>query len=129
MADLQTQRLEPALGGGLYFFYPQPNPALTEILIGMPLQGIVGDWTAKVLATYVGRLGDRPHKGDPHPGLMAEATRPEVFIGGYKHDRWIGQITVGVEYASADEFGRDAYNPYAGHHDLRDALLQNLPRI
>lgn len=128
----RVARLEPAvaIGGGRYYLYDYPNPALTEALIGPRLGEIVADWQLKVLATYVGRLADRPHIGDKHPGAMAAAaTALPPRIGGYRGDRWIGEIVVEIEYASADEFGRDAYAPYEGHHDLREALYLNLPAI
>ena len=126
--------LEPNLYGGRYYFYLEPNPALTEILMGPRLQAITAEWTAKVVTGYLTRLEGRGAGGGP----LAGSVRAEVFIGGYKTDRWVGQIVVGgggVTYAAADEFGRS--NPvegqnnstYEGSHDLREALYAELPRI
>lgn len=109
--------------------YPYPNPALTQVLVGDQMGAIIGDYTAKVLAVYTSRMADRPRIGDKHPGLSLENTSASVHIGGFRNDRVVGEITVDVPYAAADEFGRHAYNPYAGHHDLRDSLYSILPPL
>lgn len=124
----RVARLEPNVNGTT-FFYAEPNPALTEILIGPALQGITAEYTARVLAGFLALIENRPRVRDKHPGLMGSMTRAEVFIGGNHGDRWVGQIVNEVEYASADEFGRDAYAPYEGHHDLRNALYAELPPL
>lgn len=127
--------LYPNLYGGVAFFYAKHNPALTEVLIGGRLQGIVAEYTSKVYASYATRLADRKHVDDEHPGQMLSSTRAEVFIGGYEDDRWIGQITVDVPYAMADEFGRHSpaegqnNSTYEGSGDLRGALYENLPQL
>lgn len=129
----ETARLDPNLYGGIAYFYEDPNPCLAEILIGERTQGVVYEYTARVTANYLTRLGDRKHSGDRHPGDMAGSVRPDVFIGGYKDDRWIGEVTVEVEYAMADEMGRhtpaDGQNKsvYDGSHDLSGALYSELP--
>ena len=131
MANNAFARLEPNLYGGRYYFYLWPNPALTEILVSSKLQAITAEWTARVMANYASRIGARPNA----TGHLLSTVRAEVFIGGYKSDRWIGQITVGAEYASADEFGRsdpaEGQNDstYEGSHDLREALYAELPAI
>lgn len=105
--------------------FPAPNPAITEFLLGDRLQGVVAEYTAKVGASYVQRLGNRPHKGDKHPGAIESTVDLSVFLGGYRTDRWVGEVTAGsaeFPYALADEEGRYAYNAYPGHHDLRDSL-------
>lgn len=115
---------------GMYLevdLYPYPNPALTEILLGERLGAVVGEYTAKVVSVFTSSMAGRPRIGDKHPGLMIENTTASVHIGGNKNDRVIGEILVDVPYAAADEFGRHAYNPYAGHHDLRNALHSVLP--
>lgn len=110
------------------YLYPAPNPALTAVLKGEELRGVVADYTSKVFAVYVQKVASRPrHSSDPHPGNMIEHTSASVHIGGYKNDRHVGEITVDVPYAAADEFGRHAYNPYEGHHDLAHSLYQILP--
>lgn len=106
---------------------PDNNPALAEILLGERLTGIIAEYTSQVAANYVQRLGDRPRKGDQHPGRLASSVRAGVRIGGNRHDRVIGEVVVGAEYAAADEFGRHAYADYEGSHDLRAALYNVLP--
>lgn len=134
MAD-EVGRLEPALGvDGTHYFYDDPNPALSEILLGAPLYEIVNEYVNLIAGDYKTRVQARAHKGDPHPGAMASGVVGEIVQGGFKNDRHIGVITSTVEYASADEFGRgtyneDAHNPYEGHHDLRGALYAHLPAI
>jgi hypothetical protein len=127
--------LEPALGGGSYFFYPKPNPALTEILVSEELQGVTADWTAKVGFAYVAKIQARTRTNDRHPSHLESTVDANVFIGGYEDDRWVGEISVGADYALADEFGRHTPAPgqhgstYEGHGDLRSALYENLPPI
>lgn len=134
-SDYGPDQLIPNLYGNIAFFYAEPNPALTEALAGDRLLGIVSDYTGRVWDSYMTKLASRRHASDEHPGQMASLTRAEVFIGGYKDDRWIGQITVGVEYAMADEFGRHEpaegqnHSTYEGSGDLRGALYEHLPPI
>ncbi|QSM01070.1 hypothetical protein SEA_NANOSMITE_25 [Mycobacterium phage Nanosmite] len=123
--------LEPTLYGGIAYFYKEPNPALTEILVGALVQTLVADYTAKVVANYMTRVSGRSDPEDPES--LAGSVRAEVFIGGFKTDRWVGEITVGVEYALADEFGRHSpaegqhNSTYEGSGDLRGALYAELP--
>jgi len=127
--------LEPALGGGTHYFYPKPNPALTEILVSNSVRDLVDEWGYKVEATYVAALQARKHVGDKHPGQMEGAIEGRSFIGGYEGDRWVGELIVHVDYALADEYGRKTPAPgqkgstTEAHHSLRDALYANLPPI
>lgn len=120
---------------GPSFFYPKPNPALSEILVGERLKGVVADWTAKVGFSYVAKLQARTHTDDEHPSHMESTVDASVFIGGFEDDRWVGEVRVGADYALADEWGRHRPAPgqhgstTEGHHDLRDSLYENLPRI
>lgn len=107
--------------------YPYPNPALTAVLVGPKLEACVTEYTSKVVGVYAQKMANRPRKGDRHPGKSLQSMSAEVSIGGYKHDRWVGEISVGTEYALADEYGRKAYNPYRGHGDLRESLHSVLP--
>lgn len=109
--------------------YPYPNPALTQILVSEQLGKVVADYTSKVAAVYTQRLTGRKRIGDRHPGLMQNNIKAAVHIGGLKNDRVVGEITVSTDYAAADEFGRHAYNPYEGSHDLRDSLYSILPPV
>lgn len=129
----ETAKLEPNLGGGEYYFYPKPNPALTQILLNDRVRDLVYEYTARVTLNYLTRLWSRPHLDDDHVGTLEGSVRPEVFIGGFENDRWVGQVSVDVEYALADEWGRHSPAPgqhgsvYEGSHDLRDALYAELP--
>lgn len=112
--------------------YPAPNPAISEFLLDDRLQAVVAEYTTRTGMNYIARLGNRPGRAknvDEHPGALAGTVRLTVFVGGYRADRWVGQVTVGddeIVYAMADEVGRHQYNPYPGHHDLRDALHDEL---
>lgn len=125
--------LYPNLGGGSYYFYPNPNPALTQILVGERLQAVTAEYTAKVGFSYIAKLQARSHTDDRHPSFMESQVDANVFIGGYEDDRWVGEIRVGVDYALADEFGRHRPaegqhgSTYEGHGDLRESLYENLP--
>ena len=128
MADLQDRGFETVLGGDT-FFYPAPNPALTQILVGDRLGAVVGDYTLRVAINYIQRLADRPHIGDDHVGRLASTVNTDMFIGGFKNDRHVGEVTVGggdAPYGAADQYGRNAYAQYEGLHDLTDALYAEL---
>lgn len=107
--------------------YPPPNPALAEILLSGRMEEVIWEYAAQVAAAYAQKMAPRPRIGDKHPFLSTQSVKIDTPIGGAKHDRKIGEITVEVEYASADEFGRKAFNPYEGHHDLANALYSILP--
>jgi hypothetical protein len=128
-----TGELYPNVGPS--FFYPKPNPALTEILVNDRVQALTAEWTAKVGFSYVAKLQARSHTDDRHPSFLESTVDASVFIGGYENDRWVGEIRVGADYALADEWGRHrpAQGQHGstteGHHDLRDSLYENLPPI
>jgi len=115
--------------------YGPPNRVLAEILKGPRLYGIVAEYTAKVLANYVARQGGQPYKdlkrqryqGGHTPGQLLESVEAQIDIGGFKRDRWVGQISVGVVYGGATEFGRKKYADYKGNRNLRQALHGVLP--
>lgn len=129
----ETAKLEPNLYGGIAFFYEEPNPALTEILIDGRVRDVVYEYTARVTVNYLTRLWSRKHYRDDHVGELEAGVRPEVFIGGYKSDRWIGEVVSEAVYAMADEEGRHTPAPgqnhsvTQGHHDLAGALYAELP--
>jgi hypothetical protein len=93
------------------------NPALTAILLGPRMYAIVGDYTARVIANYIVRQNPHTISGD-----LIESVEGSVGIGGFMGDRWVGQVTVGVVYAGATEYGRKKYAQYRGNENLRAAL-------
>ena len=109
--------------------YPFPNPALTQILLGPRLEACVADYTAKVASAYGQRLQARPRKDKRERGDRMASSINAVIIPneGYKKDRWVGQVTVGAQYALADELGRKKYAQYDGSGDLAAALYTTLP--
>ncbi|AER26074.1 hypothetical protein SSEA_SKINNY_22 [Mycobacterium phage Skinny] len=131
MTNRSRAVLEPNLYGGIAYFYQEPNPALSEILLSTDVEMLVASYTERVATNYIARVSGRSDPSDPTS--LAGAVRASVFIGGYKNDRHVGEITVGVEYAMADEFGRhspaDGQNnsTYEGSGDLRAALYAELP--
>ena len=119
--------------------YPYPNPALANILLGSRMQAIVATNLAKVLSVFLALQAAEPYKdpgrqyraGGHPPGQLMAQTTASVDIGsaapGMPHDRWTGQITVGVEYAGAEFYGRHAYAEYAGNRNLQQALRAVFP--
>lgn len=119
--------------------YPYPNPALANILLGAPMQAIVAKNLAKVLTVFLNlqaseiyRDPNRQYRAGGHPpGQLMAQTTASVDIGaafpGKAADRWTGQITVGVEYAGAEFYGRHAYAQYAGNRNLQQALRAVFP--
>lgn len=102
--------------------YPDPNPALAQVLTGPGMKAVVVDYTAKVTSVFTSRISGRAKSGEQIAHVSAD-----VHVGGSKGDRWVGEVTSGVEYAAADEEGRHRYNPYEGSHDLRESLYSVLP--
>lgn len=99
---------------------PYPNPAIAEFLLGDRLKAVVAEYTARVMTTYISRVeGRKKYKSGNE---LENSVRGDIFLGGFRTDRWVGQVVSTVEYAAADELGRTAYAPYEGHHDLRDSL-------
>lgn len=89
------------------------------------MAGIVYDYAKKVESVYISKLGSRSSGA-----LLSTVETSLPFIGGYKNDRYIGEVKVGSArrpYGAADEFGRTKYAQYDGSGDLRDSLHAVLP--
>ena len=105
--------------------YPAPNPAVSAILIGDYVRGIVRD---------IGYLGEALYREEvaKRTGALARATHVGTELGGTYHDRWIAVLTVGggaaADYDLAHEFGAnvvvdgDVVGGYPGAHDLNQVL-------
>jgi hypothetical protein len=103
---------------------PEPNPALTELLLSGRMREIVFERATMAQALYQARVAKRS-------AALAGTARAFTEIGGVRHDRWIGTMLVGqgLEYGASHEFGymtrkgkraRQRYVP--GAHDLNDVL-------
>lgn len=120
--------------------YPYPNPALANILLGSRMQSIIAQGIAKILTVFLNLQAaevyqdpKRQYRAGGHPpGQLMAQTTASVDVGsaapGKPADRWTGQITVGVEYAGAEFYGRHAYAEYAGNRNLQQALHAVFPR-
>lgn len=125
------------LGGGTYYLYPNPNPRLSEILVGNGVRDVVAEYLMRVEATYATAIMSRPSHRTHEPGdpSLENSIVPEIYIGGFENDRWVGELHVTARYAMADEVGREDPAPgqndstTEGHHSLRDALYAHLPQI
>jgi hypothetical protein len=121
--------------------YPYPNPALANILLSARMQGIIAKGIAKILTVFLNiqaaevyRDPKRQFRAGGHPpGQLMAQTTASVDVGsaapGKPADRWTGQITVGVEYAGAEFYGRKAYAQYAGNRNLQQALRAVFPSV
>lgn len=119
--------------------FPYPNPALANILLSTKMQAIVAKNVAKVLTVFLNLQAaevyqdpKRQYRAGGHPpGQLMAQTTASVDIGspapGAPADRWTGQITVGVEYAGAEFYGRHAYAQYRGNRNLQQALRAVFP--
>lgn len=113
---------------------PEPNPALTALLRSERMRDIVFQRAETAAALYQSHVAKRT-------GRLAESAHPSTEIGGVRHDRHIGVLTVGgggVEYAAAHEFGTGDHPqsikslnrpaqldvPQPGAHDLNIVLEQ-----
>lgn len=119
--------------------YGPPNPALQNILLSGKMQTIVAKHVARVLSVFLTMQAAEPYQdpkrqfraGGHPPGQLMQQTTASVDIGsaapGLPADRWTGQITVGVVYAGAEFYGRNAYAEYAGNRNLQAALRAVFP--
>lgn len=79
---------------------PNPNPALSAILLSSQMRSIVRQSGEKAKARYVAIVAKRS-------GKLAASARVRTSIGGYKNDRWVATLTVGqgLLYGASHEFG------------------------
>lgn len=102
---------------------PEPNPALTALLIGPRIQAILLERVELAKALYQVQVAKRT-------GALAASAHASTEIGGVRHDRHIGVLTVGegLGYGASHEFGvgdhpRSVHNldgPNAIHAAARD---------
>lgn len=80
--------------------YPEPNPALTEILKGPKMFAVVRAKTEFAKLAWQTIVAKRSRR------LMMSAYTT-VQIGGYKNDRPVGRLVVGrgLKYGAAHQFG------------------------
>lgn len=116
--------------------YPSPNPAITAILVGVQMKACMYDFAARVASNYVaqnpintsdpGRAG---RKGGHPIGTMLGTLSIDAPIGGRKHDRHVGEVSVTTPYAPASNYGRHTPtvgqglgSAYVGQQKLQRAL-------
>lgn len=78
--------------------YPDPNPAITGILLDGRLAVYLGEVAGKVKDLYQSRVAKRS-------GRLAESAHVQIEIGGHRHDRWTAKVVVGGDYAVNPEDG------------------------
>lgn len=111
---------------------PEPNEALTALLVSARMRAILDQPTNAALMLYQAEVVKRT-------GRLAASAHASTEIGGVRQDRWIGVLTVGgagplgtADYAAAHQFGHwqhDRNHPgewtwVDGHHDLNRVLEQ-----
>jgi phage gpG-like protein len=103
---------------------PEPNPALTELLVSVRMREIVFDRAVTGQMLYQVRVAKESTK-------LARTARAFTEIGGKRQDRWIGTVLVGegLEYGASHEFGyttrrgtRARRHKVAGTLDLNHVL-------
>jgi hypothetical protein len=79
---------------------PEPNPALTALLISPEMQALVLERAEVAKALYQAQVAKRT-------GALAASAQAHTEIGGVRHDRHVGYVTVGegLAYGAAHEFG------------------------
>lgn len=106
---------------------PEPNPALTELLMSARMRGFVFERAETAQWLYQARVARET-------GALSVSARAYTEVGGKRHDRWIGVMLVGfgLEYDPAHEFGyttrkgrRAKRRKVPGAHDL-NAVLEEL---
>jgi hypothetical protein len=111
---------------------PEPNPALTALLIGPRMQAIVLERAEVAKALYQAQVAKRT-------GRLAASAHADTHVGGARHDRHVGTLTVGegLAYGAAHQFGHSqdeahlfgsthepgqSYTFAEGSHDLNRVL-------
>jgi hypothetical protein len=103
---------------------PYPNPALTALLLSPRMAEICLERATTAAALYQERVAKRT-------GELAAEAHAHTEIGGVRHDRHIGVMSVSgpIAYEAAHEFGHIQHgrDPHfiAGAHDL-NAVLEEL---
>lgn len=79
---------------------PQPNPALTALLRSSRIREICFERAETAQWLYQARVAKRS-------SALARTAHAHTEIGGARHDRWIGVLSVhgAIEYEAAHEFG------------------------
>lgn len=105
---------------------PEPNPALTELLVSNRMREMVFERAALAQALYQSEVAKEST-------ALARTAHAFSEIGGVRQDRWIGTMLVGegLEYGASHEFGymtrggkRAKRRFVPGAHDLNLVLSQ-----
>lgn len=80
--------------------FPSPNKALAEILRGPKMFALVRERTEIARTRWQAIVAKKT-------GRLSRTSRVRVAIGGYKHDRPVGTLTVGegVRYGASHQYG------------------------
>lgn len=83
--------------------YPEPNPAITEILVGAPLRRVVEERANMAMLLYQAKVAKR--SGALAGSAYAHTEIAPVLKG---EPRWVGVMSVGrgLDYGLPHEFGR-----------------------
>jgi hypothetical protein len=95
---------------------PVPNPFITQWLVGPECKRLVESKTHTAEMLYQAEVAKRS-------GDLARSSRVELYLGGRRHDRWEGALTVGndLDYGASHEYGTQFQ---AGAQDLTVVLNQ-----
>lgn len=79
---------------------PEPNPALTALFLSTEMEAICLQEAEIYKDLYQAQVAKRT-------GALAASAHASTEIGGIRHDRHIGVLTVGegLDYGAAHEFG------------------------
>ena len=71
----------------------------------------------EIVALYRAKVAKRT-------GRLAASATARVTVGGHKHDRLIGKVTIGtgLEYGALHEFGSKTNPDQHSYHDLAEAV-------
>jgi hypothetical protein len=119
------------------YLYPDPNPAITGILIGPQMAMTMQYFGLKVAANYIAQNpvntsdpGRANRKGGHPVGTALETLTVSTPIGGMKHDRRTAEVSVRTPYAPASNYGRHTPteaqglgSSYVGQQKLQRALV------
>lgn len=96
---------------------PEPNPALTELLVSERMRGMLAERAEAAAALYQAQVAKRT-------GRLAASAHVSTEIGGIHHDRWVAALTIGegLAYGAAHEFGVGIHPGSVHNLDGRDRI-------
>lgn len=83
---------------------PQPNKAAQAILMSPNMELLMGIISQEVVLRYRAKVAK-------DTGQLMRSAEAQTVVGGHRHDRWVGKVTIGGEKAVAYWYSPRNPNP------------------